>query len=169
MALGHETGFTLLELLVALAIVAVMMTFAIPAFNDFTLQRQIGASVNSLITAVNYARNEAARSGSVASLQAIDASENDNEWGPGYCVTAGDPGSCDNALSMFGREGGAITVDASEGLNGVDSMSFNSRGIFLGAVGTFEICGENAESDPGRVVRISQIGRASVGELTCFP
>ena len=37
-------GFTIIELMVALTIAAVMMSFALPAFNDFTTQRRMAAN-----------------------------------------------------------------------------------------------------------------------------
>ena len=91
-------GFTVVELLVAMTIASVMMAFAIPAFNDFTQQRRMAANVNQLIGAIGYARSEATRFGGIVTLQAEDADDNDNEWGPGFCVTPGDPGDCAAAL-----------------------------------------------------------------------
>ena len=56
-------NLTVVEIMVALAIAAIMMFFALPAFNDFTAQRRVAANVNYVISAINYARNEAARRG----------------------------------------------------------------------------------------------------------
>ena len=61
--------------------------------------------VNDLVLAVNYARSEAAKLGGLVSVQAMDASDSDNEWGPGYCVTIGNPGNCNNPLRLFDRHG----------------------------------------------------------------
>jgi len=166
---SQSTGFTIIELLVAMTIASVMMAIAIPAFNDFTTQRRMAANVNSLVGAVNYARNEATRLGATVTLQATDAGDSDNEWGLGFCVNAADNGDCDDSLQRFEIEG-AVTFDALGLLNNVDSLSFNSRGLMLGGVqGTIQLCGEDEDDDPGRSLNINAIGRVSVIDLTCYP
>lgn len=162
-------GFTLIELMVALTIAAVMMIYALPAFNDFTTQRRMTTNVNAMISAITYARSEATRLGGLVTLQAVDAGDTDNEWGPGFCVTAADPGNCDTELYHFDL-GGAATMDAQGGLNNQDSMSFNSRGLIQGGLlGTIQLCGADAGDDPGRVININAVGRASILDLTCYP
>ena len=154
--------------MVALAIAAIMMFFALPAFNDFTAQRRVAANVNYVISAINYARNEAARRGVNVSMQAVDADDDANEWGPGFCVTE-NPGDCDNPIQLFQAEAN-VTINGMGTLNADETLTFNPRGMFTGgAAGTIEVCGQDADEDPGRIVRISAIGRASVGELVCFP
>ncbi|MFT7652475.1 MAG: type IV fimbrial biogenesis protein FimT [Candidatus Azotimanducaceae bacterium] len=165
-----NNGITLIELMVALAIAAVMLMFALPAFNDFTAQRQMASGANLVIGGINYARSEAAMQGQNVSLQAIDSSDGDDEWGPGFCVTLGDPGDCATPLNLF-EATGAVTINAtSAGLDGEDNITFNANGMFIGgAANQIAVCGANADSDPGREIRISAIGRASVQTLVCFP
>ena len=155
--------------MVALSIAAVMMVYAIPAFRDFTVQREMAANVNGLIGAINYARSEAVRLGGTVSVQAQNAADGDNEWGPGFCVTVGDPGDCNNPLKVFAVDGNA-TFDAIDGLNDEETLSFNSRGMLRGGLlGSVELCGVDADEDPGRVVTINAVGRATVNNLVCFP
>jgi prepilin-type N-terminal cleavage/methylation domain-containing protein len=168
-ALNHVRGFTIIELLVALTIAAVMMAFAIPAFNDFTVQRRMAANVNQLISAITYARSEATRFGGVVTLQTVDDTDGNDEWGPGFCVTVGDPGNCDAPLRSFAMEG-TVTLNAIGGLHNEDGLSFNSRGMLMGGlVGAMQLCGEDADDDPGRVVNINAVGRTNITNLTCFP
>ena len=100
-----EKGFTLVELMIALTILSVMMAFAVPAFNDFTNQRRMISDVNGLVSAINLARSEAGRRGAQVTVQSLDASDSNNEWGTGYCVTVGDPGDCAAAIRSFTLEG----------------------------------------------------------------
>ncbi len=161
-------GFTIIELMVALTIAATMMAFAIPAFNDFTTQRQMAANVNSMIGAINFARSEAARLGGTVTVQSADASSAGNEWGEGFCIQVGDPGNCANPLRDFTIEG-EVTFNALGGLNGIDSLSFNSRGLMIGGmVGSIQLCGQDTDDDPGRTININAIGRANIVDLTCF-
>jgi len=161
-AAGHLRGFTLVELLVTLAVAAILVGFALPAMNNFLDQRTATARINDFVLAVNYARSEAARLGGPVSIQAINAGDEDDEWGPGYCVTAGNPGDCDAPLRSFAATNG-FTFNALDGLNGEDTLTFNSRGVLtLGAVGTIELCSTDDDERPGRVVGLSMIGRAAV-------
>lgn len=163
-------GFTIVELLVALAVAAVMLAMALPAFNGFVAQRDITSRVNDLVLSLNYARSEAARLGGLVSVQAIDPSTAGNEWGPGFCVVQGDPGDCTGTrLRTFdGYADG--TFNGTTTLDGVETFGFNSRGLMtVGAAGTIELCHSNDEIDPGRTITISAIGRASVSELVCHP
>ena len=165
---NQAKGFTIIELMVALTIAATMMAFAIPAFNDFTTQRRMAANVNAMIGAINYARSEAARLGATVTVQSMDASEAANEWGEGFCIQVGDPGHCNDALRRFQIEGD-VTLNALGGLNGVDSMSFNSRGLLQGGLlGSMQLCGQDTDDDPGRTININAIGRANIVDLTCF-
>ncbi len=66
----------------------------------------------------------------------------------------------------------AVTFDAKNNGNGWHnrfSIAFNSRGMVTnpvpGGPGTIELC--RADTDPGRVVNISVVGRPDVDEFTC--
>ncbi|MEM9620953.1 MAG: GspH/FimT family pseudopilin [Pseudomonadota bacterium] len=162
-------GFTLVELLIALTILSIMMLFAVPAFNDFTQQRRMTTNVNSLVAAINYARSEATRRGGLVTVQANDATDANDEWGAGFCVTADDPGDCTNPLQVFALNG-TPTFDATGTLDSVDGFSYDGRGLKQdGFTGTLRLCGADATDDPGRVISINVIGRATVRQLVCFP
>ena len=164
-----QFGFTIVELMVAMAIAAILLGMALPAFNTFIEQRTMGARVNDFISAVNLARSEAVNRGGLVSIQAQDASDNANEWGPGYCVTVGTPGNCNNSLRDFEPAADA-TMDALGGLNGVGTLTYNGRGLLtLGAQGTIELCSTDATVDPGREIAINAVGRPSTLELVCNP
>jgi len=166
---GTRAGFTIVELMVAMAIAAVLLGMALPAFNTFIDQRTMTARVNDLILAVNLARSEAVNRGGLVSIQAFDASDNNDEWGPGYCVTVGNPGNCAASLRDFAPADGA-TLDATGGLAGVGTISFNGRGLStLGAQGTIELCSTDVTVDPGREIEINTIGRASSIDFVCNP
>lgn len=163
------TGFTIVELMVAMAIAAILLGMALPAFDTFIEQRTMAAGVNDFVSAVNLARSEAVNRGAAVSVQAMDASGNSNEWGPGYCVTVGTPGDCNDSLRDF-EPSANVTMDATGGLNGVGALTYNGRGLLtLGAQGTIELCSTDASVDPGRELAINTVGRVSSVELVCNP
>ena len=154
-----------------MAIAAILIGMALPAFNDFITQRTMASRVNDFVLALNYARSEAARFGGVVSVQALDA-QADNEWGNGYCVVAGNPGNCDPPVLRNFPPLDDATLNGSGDLNGRATLSFNSRGLLMLPLGNdarVELCGADASDDPGREVRVSAIGRPDANELACFP
>jgi type IV fimbrial biogenesis protein FimT len=152
-----------------MAVAAVLLGLALPAFDTFIEQRNMTARVNGFISAVNLARSEAVNRGGQVSIQAVNAGDNGNEWGPGYCVVVGTPGNCPNDADVLIRQfedAGAATMDATGGLNGLGTLTFNGRGLLtLGAPGTVEICEAGVAN--GREIAINTIGRAASAEFAC--
>ena len=152
-----------------MAVAAVLLGLALPAFDTFIEQRNMTSRVNGFISAVNLARSEAVNRGGEVSIQAINAGDNGNEWGPGFCVVVGTPGNCPADPAVLIRQfddSGAATMDALGGLNGVATLTFNGRGLLtLANPGTIEIC--EADVANGREIAINTIGRAASTELAC--
>ncbi len=164
----RPVGFTLIELMVTLAVAAVLVGFALPAFNDFTAQRNLTARVNSLVLAVNYARSEAARLGTVVSVQAVDASDAGNEWGNGYCVVVGNPGDCTGTTLRQFEPVQDATFDGVNDFDGVGALSFNSRGMMVnGVAGSLQLCSTITSVEPGREIDMNLIGRTVTEDLVC--
>lgn len=165
-----KRGFTLVELMVTLTIAGVLFGFALPAFNGMMTQRTMTSRVNQFVVAVNYARSEAAKLGGMVSIQSVDSGDTDNEWGLGYCIVAGNPGDCDPPVLQVFEPPDGLTIDGTGGLDGVGTLSFNSRGILSGGnAGEIRLCSTDADEDPGRSVFLNLVGRASISELACNP
>ena len=62
MKLGHR-GFSLIELMIALAVAGVLITLAIPAFTDTIRNNRLSAQANEFIYALKFARAEAIKRG----------------------------------------------------------------------------------------------------------
>ena len=54
-------GFTLIELVVTMAIAAILLTQAVPSFRAMIANNRITTQINELVTAINYGRSEAAK------------------------------------------------------------------------------------------------------------
>jgi type IV fimbrial biogenesis protein FimT len=52
-------GFTLIELMTALTVIAVLLAMAVPGFREFTRSNRVAAANNDLLTAFTLARSEA--------------------------------------------------------------------------------------------------------------
>ncbi|MCZ6564827.1 MAG: GspH/FimT family pseudopilin [Gammaproteobacteria bacterium] len=57
----HESGFTLIELMIALAVAAIVLTLGMPSFGRIMERNGLAVQVNDFISSLNYARSEAVK------------------------------------------------------------------------------------------------------------
>ena len=83
-------GFTLYELMMTVAIVALILAFGIPNLREFALNSRMTSTANDLQTAFTLARTEAARAKSnvtiCASADPTGTANCDGAWEQGYIV-----------------------------------------------------------------------------------
>jgi type IV fimbrial biogenesis protein FimT len=166
---ARQRGLTVIELMVTLAIASVLIGLAVPAFTNFVAQQNLTAQLNDFMIAVQYARSEAGKRGTTMSVRAVNAGDNADEWGPGYCVVIGTPANCPNdatQLRTFPALGNS-SLNGQGALNGVGTLAFNSRGLLVGVPGTLDLC--QSGQTVGRTISLSTIGRVSSGTKTDCP
>ncbi|GHU11796.1 hypothetical protein FACS1894185_5600 [Betaproteobacteria bacterium] len=61
-------GFTLVELLVVILLVAIVTMFAVPSFKNMIIKNRVSAATSEFLAALNFARNEAITRGEKVSL-----------------------------------------------------------------------------------------------------
>lgn len=82
-------GFTLTELMVTLAVAAILVAVAAPSFRPLVQSNRMATQTNELLTALNLARSEAAMRGQQVSVCAsTDGSScaNSTNWATGWVV-----------------------------------------------------------------------------------
>ncbi len=75
-------GFTVIELMVTVAVLAILTTVAAPSFVDFLRNSELTSLTNKLVSAINTARSEAMKTGRNAYV--VPAS--DDSWSKGWRV-----------------------------------------------------------------------------------
>lgn len=75
-------GFTLIELMVTVALIAILMTIAAPSFTTFQRNAELTSRINTLLASINAARSEAMKRGRDAVVIPLDGSS----WNSGTIV-----------------------------------------------------------------------------------
>ncbi len=129
-------GVTLLELLVVLAIAAILSVIALPSFTNAITSSRLAASSNELLTAVAFARSEAMRNSRGAVIcPSRDGFDCGGDWHEGWIVW---PDRNANGLRETAgvgaepvlRQQSALLRQTSSG--GTGAIRFTSRGAIIG-------------------------------------
>ena len=151
----RQTGLTLVELLVSLAILGVLVGVVFPGFQNIVARNSLATSANGVLVAISYARSEAVREGGGVVLAALDTSDAANEWGPGFEVRSADA----TVLRIFEPVPGDLTLDSVDDLA---TLTFTGQGAPIGGATSFNLC---LAGDSGVQIEIAATGRASTSPL----
>lgn len=91
---GHARGFTLVELMVTVAILVILLAIGVPAMQGFLASRQVAGKADALASAIRFARSEALkRSQSVTICQTTTADSvtptcdtGNGDWNSGWLI-----------------------------------------------------------------------------------
>jgi type IV fimbrial biogenesis protein FimT len=79
-----QTGFTLVELMVTLAVAGIVVSLATPSFNEMIANSRLTSAANELVGALSYARSEAVKRG--VNVVMLSRSGTDGVWESGWDV-----------------------------------------------------------------------------------
>ncbi|MBF7730245.1 GspH/FimT family pseudopilin [Pseudomonas sp. N040] len=149
-------GFTLVELMVVLAVIAILAAIAIPQMNDSTLGSKLRAQANDLSMGAVLARSEAIKRNQVVNLCASsDGSSCSGGWADGWIVVSSDG----TVIQSHPAAATGFVIDAD-----ATNIAFQPSGV--GSTATaLTICRQSPTAgSQERVVSISATGRASVAK-----
>lgn len=160
-------GFTLLELMIALSLAAILVSIAMPGYQTLMARTQLSARANELLASLHYTRSEAVKRGMrVTICKSVDG---------GSCIDTGD---WQDGWLIFSDGGKAGTIDGGDqvlrvftGLHGMTLKADNqfknwisflpngrSRGSGNLPNGSFYLC----HAEQGRRIIINHSGRPRV-------
>jgi type IV fimbrial biogenesis protein FimT len=184
---GDMRGFTLIELMITLTVLAIVLALAAPSFASLLASNRMSTQTNEFIVALNLARSEAVRRGQPVTLLSNDNDNFSKGWkvfpdlnGDGAATSA-----TDTTDGLPIRENSAFTgtvalkrqtctgspcvySDSTDGARMY--VVFNAKGaITATSAAVFKVCDPYRTSVKGRLVQVGVVGKISLlsTDVTC--
>jgi len=162
MARRNNAGFSLLELMVTVSIMAILISLGVPAFQDFSLKQRLNAAVNALQNDLLLARAQAIhRDMHVVACPGAASSEctGKTNWSEGWIVF-GDSNEDNNfqngePVLRLGQKIENVMIHSSTGRT---NFRFYPNGTAPGSNGSISLCGQGGPKRARKLV-ISNLGR----------
>jgi len=149
-----ENGVTLIELLIALVISAILMTVGVPSFKGLVHSNRMTTQANEFISSMNLARSEAIK----RKVNFDVVSSGTNNWGAGWLVKI----SGGDTLRKFRAFDGSTTL-VSDG--SLDTFQYQASGR-ANTTDTLYLC-DISTGKSGRKITIATTGRVTVKNHNC--
>ncbi len=166
-----QKGFTLLELVITLAIAAIVVGLAAPSFSNMIQDNRLSSQTLDFVAALNLARSEAIKRRTRVTLcksrNEADCSSNNNDWGQGWIVFVDN-----NANNQ--RDGGETILRVHGPLSGNNTLTGNRNfSNFIAyspsgsstQFGTMSLCDPRRDNSKGKAIRINRTGRVMVSTI----
>lgn len=123
---GHK-GFTLVELMVTVAILAIVLAIAVPSFQGLIRDQQATTVANEVVSAIALARSEAIKRNRNVTVCRRNAAGTDcdsgTNWAAGWAVVDGSLAVGARAIRVWSPPPGAASVSTA-----ATSITFNAQG-----------------------------------------
>jgi type IV fimbrial biogenesis protein FimT len=175
MGMRHENGFTIIELMITIAIAALLLTLGVPALQDMVRNNRLVSQTNNLVGDIQLARGEAIkRNTQVAMCRSndLDATPtcggSTQDWTTGWLVFADANGngtyeSAGDTLLRVGYQSGNDATIFSNATADTNVRFAPDGTLNLGAVARFAVCdGRSNAASFGRQIDIGLMGRPTL-------
>lgn len=156
---AKTAGFTLVELMVTLAVMAVLVTLAAPSYNSFIRNQRVKTAAFDLMSSINFARSEAIKRNGDVGINAT------GDWTSGWKVKfdSDDDGDIDDDDDTLREQAAHSDIDITASPN-VSTITYQRTGRISGTAGlSLTICDADSSAFIAkRVVSIDLSGRPNL-------
>lgn len=169
----RDGGFTLIELMTALAVAAIVLSVGVPSFRGIIMDNRLVSQANQLVTSIKIARSAAVRyqrNATVCASSNFDAASPtcsaSTDWSTGWIVWVDkDRDALTDAneiISVFGPINNASTLSSAT----ASSFTYDARGFATTPSGDLTLC-DNRTGEMGRLIKVNSVGRTNVSRQGC--
>ena len=169
-----KSGFTLLELIITVALIGIVTALALPGMRAFSQNDRLTTNINTMIGHLAYARSEAVKNSSQVSICISSNSTNclGASWEDGWIVYVDADG---NGSFVEDTTTGEVILRANQALDHGNNftstygnqVTYDNRG-FVTATGSFLLC-DARSGDFGKTITISNTGRVRFEDDSTCP
>ena len=177
----NVNGFTLVELMITLAVLSILLGVAIPGFQDFIRNNRVSAQANELLSAMQVARSESVKRGmstTVCSSTNQATCSNSTNWATGWIIFAdrnmnntldAGTGNCLPDEDCMIRTTGALSGNNTLTAAANSTIQFLPTGLTaLGAAETFTLTSDDCNQQQRRVISLTPQGWSNVRKADCL-
>lgn len=177
----RQNGLTLVELLLTIVVLTVLLATGVPSFMEFIKNNRLIGQTNDVVIAIQLARNEAIKRGSMtvvcASANQTTCSGNDN-WTTGWIVfsdlnrdgvpdVGGSDPLCEETEDCIVRTGNSLNKGTLDG-GGTDNIRFLPDGLTdSGTVMTLTLTADDCYSNQVRDITVTRQGHTMITKQPC--
>lgn len=173
-----SAGFTLLELMTAIAILGILLGIGIPAFTETVTANRLTTLTNELITGLSVARSEAGKRGTPVTICAANAAQDacagTASWNSGWIVFTDDTGTAgaidgsDEVLQVFEAPANGFPVTATAPAT-LSYIRFLRSGAPDSGASTrkLKLSRPSCSGSKAREISIANTGRVTSGKTAC--
>jgi type IV fimbrial biogenesis protein FimT len=152
-----QTGFTIIELMIGIAVAGILLVVAVPAFNDFQKRNALRSTAADFITAINTARIQAINLRVTVTLKPISGSD----WGGGWVIDYPASVLTEDDQEFLPTGSSKIISEA-----GLSKIEFRSNGLSNAGEAKFSLC-DDRSAEEGRTITVSPFGKVTNEVKSC--
>jgi len=166
---AEQAGFTLIELMIVIAIVAIFVVVGVPNFQNLIKDNRLSTQANSLVSSLQLARSEALKLRTPVSVcrstNGTSCAGTQGPWDSGWLVfvdsgTTGTVDTGDTIIKTVGQLGAGNTLRGDALVN--HAISYQPTGLQNSGASNFRLCdGKDQDIAKARQISISATGRVS--------
>ena len=162
----QQSGFTLVELLITLALLGILLGLAMPVVTDFAIKQRVSSQANEIMLSLAFARSEALKLNQ--DVRVIPRTGTATGWSDGWCVGPATINNCNHAdvVRVFSSANGVNIT--SSGISNPPVLLFRRDGTSPQGNAAVNVTSSNLK-DTGknaRCITLNLQGRAAIKKVS---